>query len=61
MKLKTLMKKLSKLNPEAQVEYLTAPGQWGRVSGAHQETEKGRDVVYVDVVEDDESWESSPF
>lgn len=61
MKLKTLMKELAKLNQEAQVEYATAPGQFGRVCGARQEKERGKDVVIIDVVEDEKSWNNPPY
>jgi len=37
MKNKQLIERLQELNPESNVDFLTGPGQWGKVVGVHEE------------------------
>ena len=60
MKVKTLIKKLQKLPPEYTVEFMTAIGQYGRVTGvAIGEGAGGCKYVRLDVVEDEKSFDTN--
>ena len=62
MKLKELLKKLQKLDPEMTVGFLTAPGQWGSVTGVHVDINSfTKKKVIIDCVESAKSWENQPI
>ena len=60
MKLKTLLKKLELMPQDAEVEYFTALGQYGKIVGAsEQKRPSGKPYIQIDVVEDQKSFDTN--